>query len=286
VRRLLVALAVLLAGCSTGLPTPGEPTPTLTPVSVPGDQTVALVSHAGVAPAAQLVAAHERELAGRPTVRTVYGGMFSFGPDYDYVVTVARNGSQYRATLRTDVERIVNDSRAVERTTREVYHTGDRVLVRTTSDAAVSYRTLPADTSPPFADVRSRQLFALFDAADLRVANSRSDAGHYRLYAETFAVDRLPTYRGVVVDATVSGFYATVTPDGYVVRYWLNYEGTLDGTAVDGWVRVGPSPDLVVERPDWYADAVNATAVTPTPATTGRPSTATPSETQATATAG
>ena len=273
-RRLLVALAVVLAGCSAGVPTPGGSTPTLTPASVPGDQTVALVSHAGVAPAAQLVAAHERELVRRPTVRTAYGGMFTFGPDYDYVVTVARNGSQYRATLRTDVERVVNGSRVVERATSEFYHTGDHVLVQATNDTTTSYRTLPADTPPPFGAVRTRQLYTLLAGADLRVANSRSEAGNYRVYAETFAVDRLPTYRGVVTDATVSGLYATVSPGGYVVRYWLNYEGTLDGAAVNGWVRVGPSPDLVVERPDWYAAAVNATTPPPSPVTPS-PATAT-----------
>jgi hypothetical protein len=284
-RRLLVAVLVLLAGCNGGDPLGGAPFPTLTPANVPGDGSIALVSHGGVAEAPVLLAAHQEYLATHATTHGIFAGMYTTGPDYDYVLTVARNESQFRATLRFDVQRRVGETVETNRTFHDYYHTGDRGYQRVERAGVVSFHQLPADTDPPFETVRTDQLYAVLVAADLRVANSRTDEGYYRVYAESFPVDRLPTFRGVVTDATVSGFYATITPDGYVTRYWFRYDGTLDGAAVSGWFRISPGvalrfrepgyvdkgPGPGVEVPDWYAEAVNATAPSPTetPVATG-----------------
>lgn len=258
-RRLVVALLVLVAGCSAADSPSDEPTPTLSPVSVPGDPAAALVSHDGVTSACELLAAHERQLAAATGTQVVSGGMFTRGPDYDYVLTVTRNGSRYRATLRDDTQWPVNGSLVVDRTTTDLYHAGDRVLVRTSRAGTVRYHVQSGDGRPPFETVRARQLEALLTAADLEVGTGWTDRGDYHLSAEGLVVDRLPTFRGVVTNTSVPGFYATVTPDGYLTQYRFSYSGTLDGEPVHGWFRLGPSAGPAVEEPDWYATAVNAT---------------------------
>lgn len=259
-RRLAVVLLVLLAGCSAA-DTGVERTATLSPVAVPEDADGGLVSEQGVAPAADLLAAHERHLAETPSSHVVSGGMFTTGPDYDYLLTVSRSEHRYRATVREDAQHLVDGALVAERTTTGYYHTGELVLVRTTRADAVSYHVLPAEADPPFETVRAGQLGALLSTADLRVVGV--EGTNYRLAAESIVVDHLPTYRGVVTDARVPGFYATATPEGHLTDYRFSYSGTLDGEPVHGWVRLASEPAAGVEPPAWYARTANATGWEP-----------------------
>lgn len=257
-RRLAVALVVLFAGCSA-VDVAAEPTATFSPVPIPDDPPGALVGDPGAVSGDALLAAHEKHLASEPGTQVVSGGMFTSGPDYDYVLTVSRDGARYRATFRDDTQRLVDGSLVVDRTTTDYYSTGEGMLVRTVRGGDVRYRLLDSTADPTFETVRAGQLHALLSATDLEVSPIRTDSGAYRVSAQGIVVDQFPTYRGVVTDARVPGFSATVTPDGSLEQYRFSYAGTLDGQPVYGWVGVETRAEPGVEPPDWYPAAVNAT---------------------------
>ncbi len=268
-----MALLLSVAGCSTAAPVDdGTATPTLTPAEVPEEPRGPVVGPSGVGDAAALVAAHERALAARANAThsyevTVLGGRYR-NPRVEYLRAATRNGSAYTARV-VDAYSNATDGGAphYDRYERRFHTVADRTYVRVEHGPNVSYRTR-SRVPPPFETTRGSQLRALFGAASVTVAEGSPETGDYRVVDESFEARRLPVRGRAVADAEVTEFVATVTDEGVVRSYRFNYEGSVDGTPVAGWVRVEfTTRDDPPRSPDWLSEARAATTADDRPGT-------------------
>lgn len=273
-RTALALLAfVLLAGCSGLAPAAGGggDTPTLTPVDVPEDRSQsvpALVTDNST----RLLDRHVARLDGARYGVTAFHTrtVAKNQTNHAYSAAVAPDG-RYTATL----SRYSGFDETRNQTALHYFDDGEWVYLHYQRDVAREtvaerYYRYDATDLEPFDFDRDRQLRALFGATDLRVANQRTDEGHYRIYApEPYTVRHLPTRAGTVDVATVQRLYAVVRPDGVVVRYRFRYEGRLDGREASGNLRVELRNlgTQQVEAPYWY-DTARATTTPPGTATT------------------
>lgn len=282
---LALAVCLLLAGCSVGLPS-GESTATstLTPVPVPEEQGAGATGEAeiaaprpvggdrimpglrteGVADPAALAGLHGRRLADRSYTRadsrTVVDGNGTLRATR-MDIQVSAGGVPFLAersavsTPRYDIE-----SRFSEVT---VYHDGGRAHYRAVEDE-VNYGT---DTIPPAEVVPDRtgqgavqEVLAAFKWEVRRV--EIGGQSHYRLESAA-AVDPEPLNDAVLLtDPRNATARLLVEADGRVDRYRLEYETTYDGRTVGvtetaRWSNVG---ETTVTPPNWIGRARNATA--------------------------
>jgi hypothetical protein len=266
-RRALVGLllVVTLAGCS-GLSSPGDPTPTLSPAAVPTDvptdrpprRLAPGVTESGIVDASALAAAHAEVLTGaRVTLRYNYteraldGALrwrtvttVRFGDDGRY--RYARTDSDANGTARR-VERWSDGERVVER-----QRVGDNTTVEILRDARGD--PLAPDAALPVDRDDGRGIEAVFDAVPTTVTGRerRNGTTYYRLSGTGPATPN-PT---AIEDASLR---AVVDGRGLVHRYRLGYtidRGDGPPGRVVGILRVTDLGETTVRRPGW-AEKVN-----------------------------
>ncbi|WP_135363796.1 DUF7537 family lipoprotein [Halosimplex halophilum] len=270
-RRALVAVLVVLAGCSALAP--GTDRPTVTPAPVPTDSPLPPgVEPGGVTDPAALATAHGAALGNRSytlvtnrTVRAANGSLrsaltvrlaLSAAPARDYHARVSVEGPGAPLVIG-------------EPPTRAEYWANDEVyLRRQTIDNRTEYSryddtdayvgtwsfwlgTVALDLGPE-TDLRST-----LEGFETRVADRSPESGRVHLVGTTVRSE------GFVGDSAVDDvenatLHAFVAESGFVASYHVVYDATVDGERVRvrrsvRFERVGAT---TVDRPTWYGEAM------------------------------
>lgn len=276
-RRALVALLVVLAGCSALAPGPDANTETVTPAPVPTDSPLPPgVEPDGVTDASALAAAHAAALGTSSytlvtnrTVRTANGSLrsaltvrlgLSAGPSRDYHARVSVDGPAGPLVIGeppTRAEYWANDEVYLRRQTideRTVYSRYDD------TDAYVGtwsfwLGTVALDLGPE-TDLRST-----LDGFETRVADRSSEDGRVHLVGTTARSDEFVDDPAAVEGVENATLHAFVAESGFVESYHVVYDATLvDGerVRVKRTVRFERVGTTTVDRPPWYDEAMAA----------------------------
>jgi len=273
-RRLLVCLLLATAGCNTpGGSDAGAQTPTVTPVPVPAEETLAPgVTHEGVTNPRALADAHADVIAEpsyrltvNRTVRDPNGTVrerltldLALASDRAYLVDTATAGQDAPVFLGTPPASATfwsNGSTYVRKLTRDDRTTYNQF---TPVEGAGTWRYW-AQTVPFGGGRATPQAFLTrtFRAVDTTVVGRAAANGTtaYRLRGNA-TTERLE--EGIADPRNVS-LTATVTDEGLVRSLSLQYVGTIDGervivTRTVAYRNVGAT---TVERPSWFDSAVD-----------------------------
>lgn len=260
----VLALVLVLAGCSGGVG--GDPTPTATPAPVPSVSPTATpaemlapgITGAGVSNVSALLDAHERALARRSYVRIS-----------SLVVSFENGTTYYRQETRITVEATRTLVRS-ERSGPHVETFGPNMTVRFTvfnDGGAQVTRVVQRDGTVrrfrqvPAAPVDARRVPRV--GRRLRLADHRVERadGGYRLLAADPDWDAFDNPAFLASPRAVR-FSTLVTDGGRLAESTVFYRATVDGETVRvrqrlRFVQVG---DASVTAPSWYAAAQNVTA--------------------------
>lgn len=265
----LVGVLLVLAGCTGTLGTATDTTTATTDTTTTATTTTTTpdperiapgVTEAGVVDAAALASAHARFLQARSyTVERSYVERSSDGT----LLTQKRSTARYeRSAGELFFAQSVNGTRpallgaAAGRV--EIWSNGSTTYSRVeTGGAEVSYRASSALT---LSNDRYGRIYTLLSTLDTRVTE-RTPEGRFTLvatgvdYPRSVAPDRFDR----VVNVT---FEATVTVDGLVERYHVEYTGVTDDgdrVRVEETVRFVAFETTTVEAPDWVDEAAAST---------------------------
>lgn len=275
---LILTLALVLAGCN-GLALGGDETQTstLTPADVPTDEPTPTpvpqlapgVSGEGVTNPFMLAEAHAAILEN-----TSY-------THYENITARYANGTVYTHGT-THTQSAANDSRfyivqsgasiAIDRTDRlSIWSNGERVIVAQTSNNSTSYfipRSSDREPLPPqevsTGGTSSERIGALFSSAKTRVVGQEQRNGTtVSRVAATNVTNPTVTERRWQDPRNVT-LWALINSQGLVREYRLNYTATLNDSTVrvSRQIRYTNVGDTTVERPTWYAEAIENTSTT------------------------
>lgn len=276
---LVLAVALLTAGCSTVDVPGGSGTPTAeaTPVPVgtaeptPGAPGLTL---RGVEEPSELADAHAAALSNT-TYRLVSEERLVSEGGTTLVhsserVTVGRTPGRYHYTAVSNGT-FSWQFPTVER--EELYANGSHVYgltVREDGQAAellTTAGTEPVAPSQVMHDDPTRRWAIYTHLSRLGgVTVEPVGDGAYRIHGTRFEGDTVSGPAGVVRNVTLHEFVAVIGPDGVVREYRFSYDGTFRGRQVTGRVAVRYEAvgTATVEPPDWVEGAAVPTA-TPTP---------------------
>ncbi|QPV63357.1 hypothetical protein I7X12_01600 [Halosimplex litoreum] len=274
-RRALVALLVVLAGCSAFAP--GTDRPTVTSAPVPTDSGLAPgVEPNGMTDAAALAGAHAATLGNSSytlvtnrTVRAANGSLrsvltvrlaLSAGPSRDYHARVSVDGPAAPLVTGEPPERAeywANDEVYLRRRIvddRTMYSRYDD------TDAYVGTWSFWLGTAAldlgPEAEVRST-----LEEFETRVADDSRDRDRDRVHLVGTAAgsDEFVDDPGEIERVENATLHAFVAESGFVRSYHVVYDATLDAgdrVRVRRSVRFERVGTTTVERPSWYDEAM------------------------------
>ena len=272
-RRALVGLLVVLAGCSAFAPGPDRAT--VTPAPVPTDSGLPPgVESSGVTDASALAAAHGAALGDgsytlvtNRTVRTTNGSLrsaltvrlaLSAAPARNYHATVSVEGPAAPLVIGeppTHAEYWADEDVYLRRQTidnRTVFSRYDD------TDAYVGtwsfwLGTVALDLGPE-TDLRST-----LEGFETRVAERSSEDGRVHLVGTTARSDEFVDDPAEVERVENATLHAFVTRSGFVDSYHVVYDATLDDgerVRVRRTVRFERVGTTTVDRPSWYDEAM------------------------------
>lgn len=263
----LVALLVLLAGCSAVAPDTGPDTRTVTPAPVPSERAATPTPATGLNDSRYdpstltqprtLVGVHQRVLGAQ---------------SYTVIVRETRQRPDGTALARrsTVVQHEGNRTYAVtivagpgQNRSVERYTEHNRTVVRVTRNDTTRYRTGGRLRT-------GERLYALLSAVELELVANGTTTGTYQLRATKLTepgqfryANRVERFRNVT-------FVAAVDQRGFISQYELAYNTTANDRElrVTRRVRFAALGRTSVTRPPWYGTALARTNAsrTPTPA--------------------
>jgi hypothetical protein len=273
-RRALVALLVVLAGCSAL--TPGTDRPTVTSAPVPTDSGLPPgVEPSSATDASALAAAHGAALGNSSytlvtnrTVRDANGSLrsaltvrlaLSTGPSRDYHARVSVDGPAPPLVIGeppTRAEYWANDEVYLRRRTvddRTVYSRYDD------TDAYVGTWSFWLGTAAldlgPEADLRST-----LEGFEARVADDSPERDRIHLVGTAARSDGFVDDPAEIEGIENATLHAYVTESGFVESYHVVYDATLDDgerVRVKRSVRFERVGTTTVDRPSWYDEAMS-----------------------------
>lgn len=273
--RVLVALLVVLAGCS-GIADPGQSPPVeVTPAPVPTDtptpappQLAPGVTAEGVTDPNALADAHAAVLRNTSkTVRTNetswYAGYWTLRSHRHQVTRVAADPDRFHAVIEVDGPAAPFSAYRVE-----FWSDGERLVRRTVARDGTETTVVPLDSyrdrtgvivGPP----DGRTVSFLFGLVETRVVSTfvRNDTTVYWIESTELVRPRLLASVENVSDPHDVELRAFVDSRGFVRSLRLAYAARADGRRV--WVqwatRYTDVGTTTVDRPVWYDEAANAT---------------------------
>ena len=256
--RLLVALAVVVAGCSGAVPTGStEDAETLTPAPVPEDvepDTGALWVEDGRIDGALLGTAHAESLDGAHTRVVHFHVSAGTGVYVDFRETRTVGASNESLRTRSyegpGTARFVPDEADVTTARSERFVRGDAVDQRRTVDGRTQ-RVRPSGPAPPASPVPELDdatlVAGLLENASV---SGRTPGGDVRLVGDAVAPEVVPDY---LEDPRRVTARATVRSDGHVPHVTVRYLATLEGENVSVTLDVyWLSRSDPVVAPGWY----------------------------------
>ncbi|WP_255151577.1 hypothetical protein [Halorarius halobius] len=260
---LLVAVLLVLAGCNAVVSGPATPTARTTAAPVPdADAYPPGVGADGVSDAVALANAHAAAAGDRYVVASNYTVRYANGTLRASVRQRSRVESErWRARVAVDGPRPSVVSR--DPATAVFYSNGATLVERIRRESGTSYLYVPADEfnggNGFYNSLRRpkpyRDPWALLSSLDVRTQAANGSAV---LVADALAEPSLFAAVAEVQAPRNVSYSATVGASGLLRTQRLTYAGEMFGTSVrvSRTIRYR-SLDASVERPDWYATAVN-----------------------------
>lgn len=276
-RALAAAVLVALAGCSAAVV--GTDTPTVTPVPVPAEGTpvgATATPDEGIAPGLTLdgvadafafAGAHREALSGKSytatSVRSVRTGNGTLR-EVRRTVNVASDRTTYRMVQVARSDSSYPVSSAFGRVAVWVDDAGALYRVGR-DDPRYRYHTSGPAATPVTDLTHDDRLVGVYSGLDWRVTARDVDSvgtAYYVLRADRATAASVLDVPQLVTEPRNVRARAVVTGAGRLRQYRIAYDATLGERRVRvvrslRFRRVGVT---TVERPDWYAAAVNATA--------------------------
>jgi len=270
---LVLAVVLVLAGCSGVANSDATPTRSVTPAPVPTESTPATratvngLSPQGVENASLLASAHRRRLAGGPfterTVTTVRDGnrvlgrrslLVQRGPDAFRIDYAIEGGPR-------------DDARSFRTVAAEVWSDG-RTTVRSVTDGDGSKRRqrLPTGFYATFVEPEASLYARTLERASLRRVDRRAVDGTPRYVFVAEGVESQPVFGLTGVDPTGNAsLRAVVGADGVVHRVTITFPARYRGRRATV-EHVFESVDIgttTAPRPSWYEEAIENGTPTP-----------------------
>lgn len=293
---LVLALALVLAGCNGFVSGDDTPTETVTPVAVPTDEATPTptpqlapgLERSGVTDPFALGEAHAAALDNRSftihsetTIRFSNGSLYRHEESsgrlaanrsrYDVSANVSgltpiRNASWYSVEAWSDGSQVFTAQRIDENTSYDVQHGLDGSPTSPSEGYNGFFRFDP-DTG--------QGVYTLFGATETRfVGETRRNGNQFYQVTATNVTDPNAFVEWGTTDLRYPSLRALVAPNGLVREYRLDYTATLDGRGVNGtertvqvdhWLSYTDIGNTTVERPPWYDEALaNASTTAPT----------------------